>query len=348
MRLKAEQLAAALSQKLAPLYFITGDEPLQLGEAADAVRAAARRHDYRVREVIGIDTGHEWHQLSSEADALSIFADKKLIDLRLPSGKPGQEGAKALQAYCERLPDDTVLLITAGKLESSAQKSQWLKMLDDTGVIVQVWPLQGPELLNWLQRRAERKGMHLDNDAAKSLAARIEGNLLAAAQEIEKLFILHGPIRISKGMIEDDVADSTRFDVFKLNDALLAGKLNRSIKILHGLASEGTAAPIVLWGISREIRTLYALKFELKHAAHQDAVFKKFQIWDKRKQMVLDALRRLDTRHLQRLLSRCADIDRQIKGQATGDVWEGLFDLCLAFCKPEVPHLVGQGYSPRF
>lgn len=336
MRLKAEQLEAALVQKLAPTYFISGDEPLQLGEAADAVRAAARQAGYAVREVISMGNGHEWPQLSAEADALSIFADKKLIDLRLPSGKPGQEGSKALQAYCQRLPEDTLLLVTAGKLESSAQKAQWLQSLDDTGVIVQVWPLQGSELLNWLQRRAERKGMHLDNDAAKSLAARIEGNLLAASQEIEKLFILHGPVRVGKAMIEDDVADSARFDVFKLNDALLAGKLNRSIKILHGLAAEGTATPIVLWAISREIRTLYALKSELKHSANQDATLKKFQIWDKRKQAVLEALRRLNVKQLQYLLSLCADIDRQIKGQAPGDAWESLFTLCLAFCKPEL------------
>ena len=335
MRLKADQLEAALSHQLAPVYFITGDEPLQLGEAADAVRAAARHAGFAVREVITIESGHEWPQLSAEADALSIFADKKLIDLRLPSGKPGQEGSKTLQAYCQNLPDDTLLLMTAGKLESSALKSQWLQSLDEKGVIVQVWPLQGPELLAWLQRRAERKGMHLSNDAAKSLAARIEGNLLAAAQEIEKLFILHGGTRIEKAMIEDEVADSARFDVFKLSDALLAGKLNRSIKILQGLEAEATAAPIVLWSLSREIRTLYTLKSELKQNAHQDAVLKKFQIWDKRKLLVLDALRRLDDNHLQNLLSQCADIDRQIKGQASGDAWESLLRLCVAFCHPE-------------
>ena len=335
MRLKADQLEAALSHQLAPVYFITGDEPLQLGEAADAVRAAARHAGFAVREVITIESGHEWPQLSAEADALSIFADKKLIDLRLPSGKPGQEGSKTLQAYCQNLPDDTLLLMTAGKLESSALKSQWLQSLDEKGVIVQVWPLQGPELLAWLQRRAERKGMHLSNDACKSLAARIEGNLLAAAQEIEKLFILHGGTRIEKAMIEDEVADSARFDVFKLSDALLAGKLNRSIKILQGLEAEATAAPIVLWSLSREIRTLYTLKSELKQHAHQDAVLKKFQIWDKRKPLVLDALRRLDDTHLQNFLSQCADIDRQIKGQASGDAWESLFRLCVAFCHPE-------------
>lgn len=334
MRLKPDQLEATLVKSLSPVYFLSGEEPLQLGEAADAVRSAARREGYTDREVIVVDTGNEWPQLAAEAEALSIFADKKLIDLRLPSGKPGQEGGKALQAYCRRLPPDTVLLISAGKLESSAQKAQWLQALDEVGVVVQVWPLQGAELLAWLQRRAERKGLRFDNDAVKSLAARIEGNLLAAAQEIEKLYILHGQTRITRTMVEDDVADSSRFDVFKLMDALLAGKLNRAVKILHGLRAEGTAAPVVLWAVSREIRTLFNIKSELKSGGHQDSTFKKYQIWDKRKQPVQEALRRVGEPQLQRLLAYCADTDKQIKGQQAGDEWESLLILCAAFCKP--------------
>lgn len=323
-----------MAKGLSPVYFLSGDEPLQLGEAADAVRSAARREGYTVREVIGVETGNDWPQLAAEAEALSIFADKKLIDLRLPSGKPGQEGGKALQVYCRRLPADTVLLISAGKLESSAQKAQWLQALDEVGVVVQVWPLQGADLSAWLQRRAERKGMRFDNDAVKSLAARIEGNLLAAAQEIEKLFILHGQTRITRAMVEDDVADSARFDVFKLMDALLAGKLNRAIKILHGLHAEGTAAPVVLWAVSREIRTLFNVKSELKSGISQESAFKKYQIWDKRKQLIQDALRRLGDAQLKRLLACCADTDKQIKGQQAGDEWESLLMLCVAFCKP--------------
>jgi len=182
MRLKLDQLTGALQKELAPVYLVSGDEPLQLGEAADDIPRAARTAGYLTREVIAIDTGNEWPQLTLEAESLSIFSDKKLIDLRLPSGKPGLEGGKALSAYCQRPPEDTVLLITAGKLDSAAQKSQWFQTLDKIAITVQVWPLQGPELLQWLQRRAERKGMHLDAEALKSLAVRVEGNLLAAAQ----------------------------------------------------------------------------------------------------------------------------------------------------------------------
>ncbi len=333
MRIKFDQLGATLQKTLAPVYLVSGEEPLQLGEAADDIWRAAKQAGYTTREVISIDTGNEWHQLTAEAESLSIFSDKKLIDLRLPSAKPGADGSKILTAYCRQLPDDTVLLITAGKLDSAAQKAQWFQALDNVGVIMQVWPLQGQELLQWLQRRAERKGMRFEVDAVKSLAVRIEGNLLAAAQEIEKLYILHGQARITKSMIEDDVADSARFDVFKLIDALLAGKINRSVKILEGLRAEGIAAPVVLWAVSREARALFNIKAELKQGGHQDAVFKKYQVWDKRKQPVQDALARLKTADLQKILQVSAMADRQIKGQLAGDGWESLFQICLLFSK---------------
>lgn len=332
MRLKAEQLAAALQKQLKPVYLISGDEPLQLGEAADAVREAARDAGYSVREVIAIETGNEWPLFSLEAESTSIFADRKLLDLRLPSGKPGQEGGKALLDYCANPADDSLLLISAGKIESSSQKSQWFQAIDNLGVVIQVWPLQGGELQGWLQRRAERKGMHLDNDAARALLTRIEGNLLAAAQEIEKLFILHGPARLGAADIEHAVADSSRFDVFKLTDSLLAGKLNRSSKILHGLQAEGIASAVVLWAISREIRNLYQLKFAQRHGDNLEALYKKLQVWDQRKPLVQEAMRRFGESQLLQWLADCAQTDRQIKGQTPGDAWESLFRLCGEIC----------------
>lgn len=336
MRLKLEQLDATLQKTLLPVYFITGDEPLQLGEAADAIRAAARREGYTVREVISIEQGNEWPQLAVEADSFSIFAEKKLIDLRLPSAKPGSEGGKALLVYCQQLPADTILLVTAGKLDAASQKTQWFQALEKVGAIVQIWPLQGQDLLNWLQRRAERKGMRLELEAVKSLAGRIEGNLLAAAQEIEKLFILHGQTTVSKAMIMDAVADSARFDVFKLTDSLLAGKFNRAVKILNGLKAEGVAAPVVLWALSREARILFNVKSEIRQGGSQDAVFKKYRIWDARKQAVHEAIHRLSLAQIQALLIDSSKADRQIKGQLTGEGWDSLFEICLAFCRPSV------------
>ena len=171
-------------------------------------------------------------------------------------------------------------------------------------------------------------------EAAKALAARIEGNLLAAAQEVEKLYILYGATGISKVMIENAVADSARFDVFKLAEALLSGKLNRAVKILTGLKAEGVAAPVVLWALSREVRILLDIQFELKQGQQQEALFKRHQIWDKRKQAVTDALHRLSTKRIQSLLISSAKTDRQIKGQLAGDGWDGLFELCVKFCTP--------------
>lgn len=334
MRYKPDQLQGILKSSLQPVYLVTGDEPLQLGEAADAIRFAARLAGYTVREVISIDQGNEWPQLAVEADSFSIFAEKKLIDLRLPSAKPGAEGSKALIAYCKSPPEETLLLITAGKVDTASQKTQWFQTIENIGAIVQVWPLQGPDLLSWLQRRAERKSMRLEIDAAKALAARIEGNLLAAVQEIEKLYILYGQTVISKSMIENAVADSARFDVFKLTDALLLGKINRVVKILNGLKSEGVASPIILWALSREARVLMNILFELKQGGHQDTLFKKYQIWDKRKQSVNAALNRLTIEQVQALLVSSAKADQQIKGQSAGDGWDSLFDICVQFCKP--------------
>ena len=333
MRIKPDQLGSAVQKSLASVYLISGDEPLQLAEAADDIRQAARQAGYAIREVISIDKGDEWRQLTVEANTLSVFTEKKLIDLRLPSAKPGVEGGKALIAYCKDLPEDTLLLITAGKLENSATKAQWFQALDNSGVIVQVWPLQGPELLHWLQARALRRGMRFDNDALKSLAAKIEGNLQAAAQEIEKLYILHGQALIIRNMVEDDVADSARFDVFKLVDSLMQGKLNRAIKILHSLKVEGIAAPVVLWALTREARTLFNIKHDLTAGRHQDEIFKSYQIWDKRRQAFQDGLARLKSEDLLAILQLSAITDQCIKGQQAGDSWEKLFAICLLYVK---------------
>jgi DNA polymerase-3 subunit delta len=333
MRLKVEQLRASLQQSLAPVYLLSGDEPLQLGEAADDIRWAAKQADYNTREVISIEQGNEWHRLSEEADALSIFSDKKLIDLRLPLAKPGLEGSKVLSQYCNNPPENTLLLITTGKLDSSTTKAAWLQAIDKIGHILQVWPLQGTQLVRWLQARAEKHGMQIDSAGLAILAARIEGNLLAAAQEIEKLYILHGKTYITKAMIEDEVADSSRFDVFSLSDDLLAGNFNRVSNILQELKAEGIAAPVILWALTREARMLLTIKSELKQNGHAEAAFKKFQIWDKRKPLVQQALTRLKVQDLYQILQLSALADQQIKGQLAGDGWESLWAICLRFVK---------------
>jgi len=331
MRLKPEQIAAALQKGLAPVYFISGDEPLQLGEMADAVRAAARKEGYDSREVLVADSSFSWNELTESAGALSIFADKKIIDLRLPSGTPGADGSKALIAYCERLPEDTLLLITAAKMAGASLKARWFQALDKVGCVVQVWPLEGQDLIRWLQQRMQRRGLQAETEGIKILASRIEGNLLAAAQEIEKLYVLYGEGRLSNQQISDAVADSSRFDVFKLMDSVLAARVGRIFKILSGLQAEGVAAPVVLWALTREARVLIKIKQALAQGQNRAVVFKNNQIWDKRQQLVSDALNRLGDSDLNSILTLSAKADRQIKGQQQGEPWETLLAVCLMF-----------------
>jgi DNA polymerase III subunit delta len=329
MRLKPEQLSAALQKGLMPVYFITGDGPLQLGEMADLVRKAARNAGFESREILSAETGFEWNQLAISASSLSIFANKKIIDLRLPLAAPGAEGSKALIAYCERLPEDTLLLITAGKVSGSALKARWLEALDKVGVIIQVWPLEGQELIRWLQQRMQQRGLHAETDGMRILASRIEGNLLAAAQEIEKLYVLYGTGNLSTQQILDVVADSSRYDVFKLMDSVLSASVNRIIRILSGLRAEGIAPPVVLWAVTREVRVLIKIKWALSQGQNKEAVFKNNQIWDKRKQLINNALTRLNDSDLNSILVLSAKADRQIKGQQQGDAWETLLAVCL-------------------
>lgn len=331
MRLKPEQIAAALQKGLMPVYFISGDEPLQLGEMADAIRAAARKAGYDSREVLVADSGFSWNELTESAGSLSIFADKKVIDLRLPTGTPGVDGSKALIAYCERLPEDTLLLITAAKTAGASLKARWFQALDKAGCVIQVWPLEGQDLIRWLQQRMQRRGLQAETEGIKILASRIEGNLLAAAQEIEKLYVLYGEGRLSNQQIFDVVADSSRFDVFKLMDSVLAARVGRIFKILSGLQAEGVPAPVVLWALTREARVLIRIKQALAQGQNKAVVFKSNQIWDKRQQLVSDALNRLGDSDLNGILTLSAKADRQIKGQQQGEPWETLLAVCLMF-----------------
>ncbi|MGZ5026324.1 MAG: DNA polymerase III subunit delta [Methylobacter sp.] len=331
MRLKPDQAAAALQKDLAPVYFISGDEPLQLGEVADAVRAAARKAGYASREVLIADSGFSWNELTESAASLSIFADKKIIDLRLSAATPGAEGSKALISYCERPPEDTLLLITAPKVAGASLKARWFQALDKVGCVIQVWPLEGQDLVRWLQQRMQRRGLQVEPEGIKILASRIEGNLLAAAQEIEKLYVLYGAGHLSNQQILDVVADSSRFDVFKLMDSVLAAKVGRIFKILSGLRAEGVAAPVVLWALTREARLLIRIKQALAQGQDRALVFKNNQIWDKRQQLVSDALNRLGVNDLNSILTLSATADRQIKGRQQGEPWETLLAVCLMF-----------------
>ena len=334
MRLKVEQFESALQKNLAPVYFFSGDEPLQLGELTDALRISARQNGFINREVLVVDKSFNWNELKFVSDSFSIFSDKRIIELRLPSGSVGVDGAKALINYCARPPEDTILLITAAKIDNKSTKSRWFEALDKIGVIIQAWPLEGADLHRWIKQRLQKRGLHTDMQGVQLLAARVEGNLLAAAQEIEKLFVLYGAGLVTVEQIYEAVVDSSRYDIFNLMDTLLSADINKIIKVLSGLRAEGIATPIVLWALTRETRQLILIKQAFAQGQAIDVVFRNHQVWDKRKTLVSQALKRLDEHQLHTLLVVSAKADRQIKGQESGDVWETLLSLCVYFCNP--------------
>jgi len=330
MQLKPEQIDAHLRKQLAPVYFISGDEPLRVMEAADAIRAAARGQGYDERDVLTVQAGFDWDSLMSEAGNLSLFSQRRVIDLRLPTGKPGAEGSKALRAWAERPPDDMLLLITAGKLEPAARKSKWVQALDKAGVVVFVWPLKGQEFNAWVAQRMQQRGLQPTADAVTLLSERVEGNLLACVQEIEKLYLLQGEGEVDAGAILALVADNARYDVFGLLDSTLAGKAARSVRILQGLRAEGLVPQIVIWALSRELRQLAAMAAAVASGQPVQAVLSQYRVWPaERKSIVAAALRRLSVTQCTALLQHCARVDRISKGQGTGSAWDELLQLTL-------------------
>ena len=327
MKIFPDKLEAHLKKGLLPIYFFSGDEPLQMGEAADAVRRHAREQGYTEREVIHADKNFDWNELLMASNSMSLFAEKRVIDLRLPSGKPGKDGGAALQEYAARPPEDTVLLISSGKVDKRSQSAKWYTALDKVGVTLQVWPVEAPDMPRWLDQRLRSRGLQPEPDAARIIAERVEGNLLAAAQEVDKLVLLIGSGPLSAEQAEAAVADSARFDVFGLVDAALEGDAPRSTRMLDGLRGEGVEPILVLWALTRELRSLAEMAAKIEGGKGLDGVLG--QVWGKRKGPVKAGLQRHNKARWQQMLRRAARLDRVIKGAAAGNAWDELLQLTL-------------------
>ena len=340
MQIKPEQLAASLSQRLLPAYFISGDEPLQLGEAADQIRHAAREQGFQNRILLHAEGHFDWNQLRGAVQSQSLFAEKNLVELLLPSGKPGKEGAAALVDVVAQCGEANVLLVVSGKLTSDARNKSWYKTLASIAGMMAVWPMEGAQLLTWLRQRLLSRGMDVEPAGIDMLAQRVEGNMLAAAQEVDKLQVLFGSGKLSAETILEAVADNARFDVFKLVDSLLAGNLERSLHILHGLRTEQTAPLVILWALARELRLLAQLSHSQQTSGQLESVFRQHRVWEQRKSQYQRALRRGRSERWYRLLKRCAWIDRCTKGLETGDVWNSLTQVCESICVADPQHAI--------
>ena len=335
MQLKPAGFSQHLKQGLASVYFITGDEPLQRGEAVDEIRKKARSAGFLNRQILHVEARFDWNQLRSSVLSQSLFAEKNLIELNIPTAKPGRDGSAAIVDVIEQLGNDNLLIIIAGKMDAKSKSSRWFKAIDSKGIILPVWPIEGHELTQWVITRLQKKNLQITADAAKLLAERVEGNLLMANQEVEKLHVLYGEGQLGTNEILSAVADNARYDVFKLADSLLAGNLERSIKMLAGLQQEKIASPVVLWVFTREIRLLAELAMAKQQRKSSDVVFRNNRVWDTKKTVYLKAVSRSDYQHWLDLLQKCSELDKTIKGAAIGDEWVLFEQLCIAICQPQ-------------
>lgn len=334
MRLYPEKLADHLQQKLLPVYLVSGDEPLLLQECCDQIRQKARAENCNEREIIeGGVSNFNWQDILHSASNMSLFADRKLIELRLPSGKPGAEGSKALCEYLDIASGDDVLLIVSGKIDKQSTNSKWYKALDKAGVTVQVWPVDAKNLPRWLHQRVRNAGMSIDDDALRLLCERMEGNLLAAVQEVEKLKLLAADSKITMQTVTEAVSDNARYNLFDMADNALKGNASVSLRMLYGLRAEGTEPPVVLWALVREIRTLYEAQLDCDSGQSAQQALSSRRVWQNRMPLMQAALTRHNTHSLSLLLEQAARADGSIKGFADGKPWDNLSRLVITLCR---------------
>ena len=327
MRIDSEELPRHISKGLGQLYVVHGEALLLAIEAADTIRTAARAAGYSEREVIIAEQHFKWTELRNSAQSMSLFASRKVIDLRIPSGKPGVEGAQALQEYCENLNTDTLTLISLPRLDGATMKSKWFGALEQHGTVVRADEISLAALPDWIAERMKRQGQSTDADTLVFLAQKVEGNLLAAFQEIQKLALLFpsGPLTFEQ--VKDSVMDVARFDIFKLSEAMLAGDAERYVRILDGLRAEGTATVLVLWAVAEDIRTLAKVSRALQQSGNLANALRDARVWGAKQKLVERAARRFNPTFAERALRQAAQIDKLIKGLRHGDVWDELLQL---------------------
>lgn len=328
MPLNPEQLPRALERGLAPVYLLTGDEPLLIDECAELVRARARAMGYNERSVHVVGAGFDWEALIQATRSLSLFAERRVVELRLPTGKPGETGAAAITAFAENPPPDMLLLVLAGKLDKGNRDSAWVQAIESAGAMVTIWPLDVQRLPGWIAQRLSARGLKPEAGVVDLLVWHLEGNLLAAAQEVDKLAMLHGGGVVTLADVEASLADSTRFSVYQLVDAALGGDAAGVRRIFQSLRADGTEPILMLWALARELRTLTQMSQEIRRGKPEGTVLGR--VWQNRRTLTGKALKRLPTAVWFNLMRRTARLDRVVKGQAPGDRWLEAERLLLA------------------
>ncbi len=321
MRISAEKLSAALGRGLAGVYLVSGDEPLLIDESLDAIRAAARAAGYLDRRVFFIERGFSWDELQHAAQSLSLFSERRLFELRMPGGKP-DKGAALLQDLAARPPPDVIFLIATEKLDKKAAEAEWVRAVEKHGVWVPVWPVDTAAMPDWLRARARALKIDLEPAAAQLIVERVEGNLLAAGQELDKLRLLQPDKPIGAELVLRSVGDSARYDVFQLAEAAAAGDAARALHVLSGLKSEGVEPSLILWALVRELRGLWQAREAKRLRSNVRG-----SGWNLAAAPSPRALARTAKLPLARLMLQSSRTDRVIKGLAPGDAWGAITGL---------------------
>lgn len=329
MKIPSNQIDASVSRVLMPCYLVAGDEPLLVNEALDKIRARARQQGFAGRDLYIAGNGFDWAELTSSSANLSLFAEKRIVELRLPSGKPGRQGASSIIELLENSGDDLLVLISTPKLDRSAAGSKWAKAVEARGALIQVWPVDQRELPNWIARRMRDNGLEPDGNAVKLIADRVEGNLLAADQEIQKLGLLLGERKVTVDDVNHAVVNSSRYDVFKLADAAVGGDAPRALRVLAGVRSEGVEAVIVVWALTRELRVLGGLADVVQSGGELGAALRKAGVWRNRQGIVRSCVARHRVTDFYRLLKRARRADAAAKGQSGEDTWQLVTDIVV-------------------
>jgi DNA polymerase-3 subunit delta len=325
VRISPDALPAGLARGLRSAYLVTGAEPLLIGEACDAIRNAARERGFGDREVHFLERGFDWNALLADAANLSLFAARRLIELKL-GPTPDAEAGRMLAALAERPPEDTVLLVS-GELERKVLNAAWVKAFERDGVLVLAQPVARGALPGWIRDRLGAKGVTVDRAAAELLADRVEGNLLAAQQEVERIALLMPGASLDSAAVADVVADSARYDVFELAAAAFAGQAARALRILAGLRAEGREPPLILWALLQDLRGLSRVSRAAETERSLDAAFRAEHVWSSRQGPLRAAIARLSRADIDALLVAAARVDRISKGSLRGDPWTALESL---------------------
>jgi DNA polymerase III subunit delta len=334
MKIPLPQLTQHLKQQLASIYLISGDEHLLAQEACKQIYNHATTQGFTNKEIMHLETGFNWQSFALELNNLSLFAEKSIIELRMPTGKPGDTGGKVLQSYASNPSNYKLLIIITEKLDAATQKTKWFKAIENAGIVIQIWPLQTSQVNNWIATKMQQAGLHTNAQGIKLIAEFAEGNLLAAQQEIEKLRLIYQQGNIEPEQILAVITDNARFKVFDLIDNALGGKTKQVLRILENLKNEGTEPPIMLWAITKELRSLIDLASlaqktgNLEQAIQSPSVHINFT----RKPIIKQALQRLNIPTMQKMLKYAGTVDLIIKGAIAGNVWNELSYLYLHLC----------------